>query len=75
VLDRTRAASERLAEAKVGDTVEVPLDPDELETQLVNVESWMQQEPFAELSVDDQKDVLLCIDAARKLRDALITAG
>ena len=75
VLDRARAASDRLAIAAVGDLVEVPLEPEELEVQLSNVEARLEQKPFSELAVDDQKDVLLCIDAARKLREALITAG
>lgn len=75
VLDRARAASDRLAAAAVGDRVEVPLEPEELDVHLSNVESRLQQDPFPELSVEDQKDVLLCIDAARKLREALITAG
>jgi hypothetical protein len=75
VLDRAREASDRLAAAAVGDSVEVPLEPDELQVHLSNVETRLEQDPFRELSAEDQKDVLLCIDAARKLREALITAG
>ncbi len=75
VLDRTRGVSDRLAAAAIGEIVEVPLEPDELASHLINVEARLEQEPFSELSVDDQKDVLLCIDAARKLREALIRAG
>jgi hypothetical protein len=75
VLDRARGASDRLAAAAVGDRVEVPLEPEELELHLANVEKRLEQDPFADLSVEDQKGVLLCIDAARKLREASITAG
>lgn len=72
VLDRTRAASDRLAAAAVGDTVEVPLEAEELERHLSNVESRLEEDPFPMLPVEDQKNVLLCIDAARTLREALI---
>ena len=46
VLDRARAASDRLAAAAVGDRVEVPLEPEELDVHLSNVESRLQQDPF-----------------------------
>lgn len=75
ILDRTRAAGDRLASAAIGETVEVPLELDELERHLSDFESRMQQEPFPQLPLEDQKYILLCIDAARKLRQASITAG
>jgi hypothetical protein len=75
ILDRTRSAGDRLAAAAIGETVELPLKPEELTEHLGRVESRMQQEPFPQLPIDDQKDVLLCVDAARGLREALIRSG
>jgi hypothetical protein len=75
VLDRTRAASDRLAAARLGDTVEVPLEAEELGRHLGDIESRLEEDPFQMLPVEDQKDVLLCIDAARNLREALIRSG
>lgn len=75
VLDITRAASERLKTAKIGDTVEFPLRRTEFVKHVADSVSWMRQGPFDSLSPDEQDDVLDCHAAARSLLDEFARDG
>lgn len=75
LLDETRAASQRLMAAKVGETVELPLETQDVLRHIQSIDARIRDEPFAELAPDEQGDVLGCIEAARALGEQLVRGG